>query len=68
MNYWKRRNRAMNIVRSFVDHIHASPGAARLVIKSPAREARVIGLIQTVDTNAPKRKVLKNGTRRITYK
>ena len=45
VNYWKQRDRAANVARSFVSHIHASPGAARLVRKDPARPDRVIGTI-----------------------
>lgn len=69
MNYYKQRSRAMNIARSYTQHVVAPPnGAARLVIKSPARTAPPNLPIYSVDTNAPKRNVLKNGTRRVTFK
>lgn len=67
-NYWKQRTRRNSIASAYSAHMSASPGAARIVIKSAPREDRVIGIIQTIDTHGPRRRVLKNGTRRIVYK
>ena len=69
MNYWKQQKRRNTIVTNYERSLGHAKGAPLFVrtLAAPVA-ARVVGIVQTVDTNAPKRKVLKNGKRRIVFK
>jgi hypothetical protein len=72
MNYYKQQQRAFNIAKNYERSLGHCEGAPLFVRTLAAPSAqRVIGIVQTLDVNAPKRKLVKSGkrmVRRISFK
>jgi hypothetical protein len=65
----RRKLKAMKVAGKVYDPIARNPTCApRIRICANSRELRIVNIISMGDLTGPKRKVLKNGTRRVIYK
>jgi hypothetical protein len=55
------------IATNYMRHAMGAPNGAPMFVRSTgsAQVARVIGIVQSVDTNAPTRKLVKSGARMV---
>jgi hypothetical protein len=66
MNYYKQQQRAFTIARNYERSLGRAEGAPLMLrtMAAPTKD-RIVGIVQTIDVNAPKRKLVKSGARMV---